>query len=507
MTWRRDVPPTFIGEANKIKYELLPYVNGDGIELGCGPWKAFAHSIGIDGQRHPGPRGPQLVMDCTRFPMFADRAFDFVFSSHLLEHIVDTAATLAEWWRLVKIGGRLILYLPHKNFYPNVGEPGANPDHKHDFVPEDIRAIMRGLGGWSLERDDVRSEGYEYSFLQVWRKRDDDEQIIVDRPAAGTPACIVRTACVVRPGAYGDALLAASVCAGLREQGYRVTVMTEECGQEVLREDPNVDEILSLDVLPDSEWQACWDYFEPRFDRFINLCESVEKNLISVSQDSRFYWPDALRRQVFAGNYLEQMHAVAGVPYLPKVRFHETEAERDAAFARSIAWSPLIVVAVSGSTPPKFWPHVPTLVEALAKAGAHVVLLGDLRGLKIAASDWVHVIGTVWPMRDALALARQAAVVIGQETGLLNAVAFEPMRKVVLLSHSTERNLTRDWINTVALHGDVPCYPCHRIHFAAHDWKFCHRDETTGAAACQTAIDVEQVIEALVDAIQFEKAA
>jgi hypothetical protein len=60
------------------------------------------------------------------------------------------------------------------------------------------------------------------------------------------------------------------------------------------------------------------------------------------------------------------------------------------------------------------------------------------------------------------ALAQVADVVVGQETGLLNAVAMEPMRKVVLLSHSTHENLTKHWVNTEALTGDVPCYPCHR---------------------------------------------
>jgi hypothetical protein len=77
---------------------------------------------------------------------------------------------------------------------------------------------------------------------------------------------------------------------------------------------------------------------------------------------------------------------------------------------------------------------------------------------------------------------------VGQETGLLNSAALEPVPKVVMLSHSSATNLTRDWVNVRALSGAVPCYPCHQIHYThAH----CPQDEATKAAKCQAAISVE----------------
>jgi hypothetical protein len=51
-----------------------------------------------------------------------------------------TTAALRAWWDILKVGGHLCLYLPHRDLYPNIGSDGANPDHKHDFVPEDIIA-------------------------------------------------------------------------------------------------------------------------------------------------------------------------------------------------------------------------------------------------------------------------------------------------------------------------------------------------------------------------------
>ena len=99
-------------------------------------------------------------------------------------------------------------------------------------------------------------------------------------------------------------------------------------------------------------------------------------------------------------------------------------------------------------------------------------------------------------IRQTLALAQQCDAVIGPETGVLNAVAFESMRKVVLLSHSSHENLTKHWTNTVALMPQgVSCYPCHQLHF---DRRYCRQDEETGAAVCQRSIAPETVYEAVV---------
>ncbi|MGH9889128.1 MAG: methyltransferase domain-containing protein, partial [bacterium] len=36
-------------------------------------------------------------------------SFDYVFSSHCLEHMHDASATLKDWWSLVKPGGILVV--------------------------------------------------------------------------------------------------------------------------------------------------------------------------------------------------------------------------------------------------------------------------------------------------------------------------------------------------------------------------------------------------------------
>ena len=84
-----------------------------------------------------------------------------------------------------------------------------------------------------------------------------------------------------------------------------------------------------------------------------------------------------------------------------------------------------------------------------------------------------------WEMRESMALTRHVDIVVGPETGLLNACGFEETPKVCILSHSTVENLTKHWRNTIALiPTGVDCYPCHRMHY---DRKFCPEDELTGA--------------------------
>ena len=180
MTWNRLTDRG--NAAQHVRWDIVPFTLGRGLDLGCGPYKPFKHFIGIDSNKDatlfgiPATSADMIVPTCEKLDLFADGSMDFIFSSHLLEHIEDHRAALAEWWRIIKVGGYLVLYLPHKDHYPNIGK-GGNPDHKHDFVNDDILDAMRGVGGWDLLRNEERSGGDEYSFFQVYRKRDDLKQV------------------------------------------------------------------------------------------------------------------------------------------------------------------------------------------------------------------------------------------------------------------------------------------------------------------------------------------
>lgn len=499
MVWRREDPEG--NEAAKVRFDVVPYIGTCGLDLGCGPVKLFEHFIGVDSCKETELFGirmkPDIVVpDCSKMPLFGDRHSDCVFSSHLLEHIEDHKAALREWWRLVKVGGYLVLYLPHRDLYPRIGEPGANPDHKHDFAPNDIVEAMEDVAAdWDLVVNETRDQGREYSFLQVYRRRPDGAGIARSF-AKPRPA---KKAAVVRPGAYGDALWSSSLTAELKSQGYHVTVYTGPAGGEVLEHDPNIDRLVPIQgqLFTDEEWVAYYLHEGRKYDKFINLIGTVESRLLPHPHELPYHWPAKVRAARMGANYLEEMFEVAELPFRMAQQFYPSAEERAWALEQraKLFPGPLVVIAPTGSGLPKTWPHVRRFMELMAARGVYTVVVGELRQEIPPLEPHGVVLGLDLPMRASMALATVADVVVGTESAIVNAVAGLPNLKVVLLSHSSAENLTKHWVNTMSVEpAGISCFPCHRLH---RGFDFCTRDSVTGFAACQAAAGAEAIAEAI----------
>ncbi len=64
-----------------------------------------------------------------------DEAFDFVYSSHCLEHMRNINVALKNWIRVCKRGGVLYICVPHETYYEKGVWPSVNNlDHKHSFT-------------------------------------------------------------------------------------------------------------------------------------------------------------------------------------------------------------------------------------------------------------------------------------------------------------------------------------------------------------------------------------
>ena len=110
-------------------------------------------------------------------------------------------------------------------------------------------------------------------------------------------------------------------------------------------------------------------------------------------------------------------------------------------------------------------------------------------------NERVSCLGGELTIRESLTLAQHCDLMLGPETGVMNGVAFETVPKVLLLSHSSVNNLSRDWTNTESLTpANTPCYPCHRLHYSR---EFCPEDKETGAAACAADIHPSLVWDAV----------
>ena len=508
MTW--DINATQGSETRKIVWEVAPYLRGRGIDLGAGYFKVLPQAISVDDGTHNDLFGhsvqADLRMDASKLDLFADGSLDFVYSSHLLEHIENYKAALKEWWRVVKIGGKLALYLPHKDFYPNIGVEGANPDHKHDFLPKDIIGALDDICikyKYDLLECQERNNDEEYSMLLVFKKIEGRYNLQSHKKPKPSKSVLV-----CRFGAFGDLMQASPIFAGLKDQGYHVTLMTSMPGAEVISQDPNIDSIMLLDKdqIPNGDLGNFWKWQAKKYDKFVNLSESVEGTFLAMPGRMAHSWTPKARESLMNLNYVQFQCEIAGIEHRTDVKFYATNEEKEwAKKERSKMGEFTILWSLAGSSVHKTWAGLDNVIAALMLQyeNVHVVLCGGQECV-ILEAGWeneprVHLTCGKWNIRQSLAFIAEADMVIGPETGVLNAAANEPMPKILFLSHSTIENLSRDWKNTVSLYGiDTHCKgrenneakACHTMHYG---WEFCTKSEEHGVAQCQVDIKAQTV--------------
>ena len=100
-----------------------------------------------------------------------DESFDFVYSSHCLEHMKDVCVAIRNWFRVVKHGGYLIIAVPHRDLYEKKSSLPSrfNMDHKHMFLIGDeekpdtldiVREIKNSIRGYEIEYVKKCDEGH-----------------------------------------------------------------------------------------------------------------------------------------------------------------------------------------------------------------------------------------------------------------------------------------------------------------------------------------------------------
>lgn len=73
--------------------------------------------------------------DANHILKYVTEKFDFVYSSHCLEHMINPIEALHEWWTLVKPGGYMFLVVPDEDLYEQGVMPSRfNLDHKWTFT-------------------------------------------------------------------------------------------------------------------------------------------------------------------------------------------------------------------------------------------------------------------------------------------------------------------------------------------------------------------------------------
>jgi len=104
-------------------------------------------------------RYPQInyvVGDVTYLP-FRDGYFDYLIAGEVLEHMEDPLATLKEWLRVLKVGGKLAISTPNNDQGNNSPE-----EHIWSYEEKDIRDLFEKAGGRNCETFIMEETNHTY---------------------------------------------------------------------------------------------------------------------------------------------------------------------------------------------------------------------------------------------------------------------------------------------------------------------------------------------------------
>lgn len=132
--YKGDLYPDYLRRGNAMQFIApiaLQFCRGQGLDIGCSKWPllgAVPIELNDGSDAMALPWGP----------------WDFVFSSHCLEHLVNPVAALSHWKDSLRPGGVLFLHLPHPD--QKYWRPQACAKHLHSWTPAAMAEIVRDLG-------------------------------------------------------------------------------------------------------------------------------------------------------------------------------------------------------------------------------------------------------------------------------------------------------------------------------------------------------------------------
>jgi SAM-dependent methyltransferase len=145
---------------------VVALLRGEGIDIGCGSDPILPHVECFD----------QAQGDANQISRYVRKKYDFVFSSHCLEHMHDPRKALAEWYSILKPGGHLIVLVPDEDLYELGAFPSLfNADHKSTFTISKTRSwspcsynlldLARGLPGAETVSLELQDHGYDRKMM------------------------------------------------------------------------------------------------------------------------------------------------------------------------------------------------------------------------------------------------------------------------------------------------------------------------------------------------------
>lgn len=102
--------------------------------------------------------GYQFIQDSIDLNRIPSDSYDFLLSSHVLEHIANPIKALKEWERIVKPNGHFVLILPHKDGTFDHNRPTTTLEHfindyKNNIGEDDLTHLEEILNLHDLSKD------------------------------------------------------------------------------------------------------------------------------------------------------------------------------------------------------------------------------------------------------------------------------------------------------------------------------------------------------------------
>jgi len=507
--WHKDLSGK--RESDKCKFRLISYCTGPGLDIGCTDVKVSPHSLALGTTEACDIKTDLHANDALAF--LGDNYYNYVFSSHFLEEFSNPESVLAEWWSKIKPGGHMMLYCDDPDFSPKVGTKYCRIEKKVDLYWQDVWDMFKRLGNAKKISATRHNECNEYSWQLIVQKKNafikkPIEKIKKDRNwgrmAFPRKKVTNKEALVIRYGAFGDMIWATPILKKLKEEGYYVVLNTSDVPAQIVREDPNIDEFLIQegDAIPIEECEEYWDYIGQSFDKVINLCGVVEDKLLRINGRTGYKWSHEKRHEVCNHNYADALMAKAGFPEikgaLPSLHFTLQEELAAKDFIKKLENKFVILWSLSGSSFHKVYPWAEEVATVLAELYDNIVIItvGDemCKILEWNSPNTICKSGQ-FTIRQSMVLTKYVDLVVGSETGILNAASCYDTPKTIFLSHSSTENLTKYWKNCDSLTPrDCDCYPCHQLHFDDD----CPRgDFKKTAAKCAEHLNPKDLIQSI----------
>jgi SAM-dependent methyltransferase len=114
--------------------------------------------------------GNQFILERDSLSQISDDQYDFILSSHMLEHTANPIGLLTQWMRIIRVKGKLLLILPHRDASFDHRRPITSISHliedfKNDVPESDKTHFDEILSLNDLSRDPTQSS---YSTFKQW---------------------------------------------------------------------------------------------------------------------------------------------------------------------------------------------------------------------------------------------------------------------------------------------------------------------------------------------------